>query len=588
VVAKVEDQHIGSILVADCGTQMTKVALLDRVDGHYRFIAHGESPTTVGKPWNDLSAGIRYATDQISDVTGRRFWDDNGDLIAPEGPEYDGIDAFAATVSAGPPLEIVLAGLAHDLSVMSGLRATSGTYSQAKDVVAADDKGGLSDRERITRIRNADPEVICVVGGTDGGAEGPVLELVRIATWAAKLQRSGQYPRLLYMGNSRLRKQVADIVGGDIKLYVADNVRPSIEVENLSSAQAELDKIYVRDNLGSVPGIDTVADWSAVPLVPTARAFGRIMEYLWHLGDPRHGVIGVDLGSANLTLAAVFDGQLSLSIRSDLGMAYCGEYVTKKRGVEAITRWLPENVSEYDILGYFLNKQAHPLTVPEEIREQHIDYAVAREAIGIALEAARPGWHPATVIDSGEQLLPSCDTIVVGGSLLAHAPRPGQAALAVLDALQPVGVCTLVLDAHFLAPALGCTALIKSLASVEVLDSGGFVNLATVVTLVGRARAGDTVLRIGVTYDKGSSFDIEVHYGDLEILPLLPGRQADLELKPLHRFDVGFGPGRSGKRRVNGGLVGLIIDARGRPLQLPLDSRKCRMQMKRWLWDVGG
>ncbi|MCJ7735775.1 MAG: glutamate mutase L, partial [Anaerolineae bacterium] len=443
-------------------------------------------------------------------------------------------------------------------------------------------------QERVAQIHRAQPDVIWIVGGTDGGAEEPILELVEVATWAASLQRSGRTPHILYMGNSQLRKQVADIVEGKAELHVADNVRPSVDREDLTGAQTELDNIYVRENLGVLPGVDTIESWSAVPLVPTARAFARVVEYLWHLGDPDRGVIGLDLGAANLTLAAAFDGQLSLAVRSDLGHAYCGEYVMRKRGVEAIARWLPFEMSEAEILGYFINRQTHPLTISQDVQEQWLDYAVAREAISIALEAAQPGWHPSAVAAADGKLLPFCDTILVSGGLLSHATRPGQAALAVLDALQPVGVTTIVLDSHGLAPALGNVALIKPLASVEVLDNGGFANLATVVTPVGGAKKGDTILRVRVTHGGGSSFGVEVHHGDLEVLPLLPGQQADLELKPLRRFDVGFGPGRSGKRRVNGGLLGLVIDARGRPLQFPLDLRKRREQVKRWLWEVGG
>jgi hypothetical protein len=82
---------------------------------------------------------------------------------------------------------------------------------------------------------------------------------------------------------------------------------------------------------------------------------------------------------------------------------------------------------------------------------------------------------------------------------------------------------------------------------------------------------------------------VEVRQGDLEVLPLLPGQQAVLELRPLRHFDVGLGgPGKAGQRRVSGGLVGLIIDARGRPLRLPRDPELCQRQMRKWLWDVGG
>jgi hypothetical protein len=164
--------------------------------------------------------------------------------------------------------------------------------------------------------------------------------------------------------------------------------------------------------------------------------------------------------------------------------------------------------------------------------------------------------------------------------------------LIVLDALEPIGVSTLVLDVYEMAPALGNVAAVKPLAAVEVLDSGALVNLATVVAPVaGHARPGDIILRVKVTYDDGSALDVEVEYGSLEVLPLPPGQQAELELRPVRRFgfDVGLGgPGKAGKRRVSGGLAGLIIDARGRPLRLFSKPEQRQNQVRRWLWDVGG
>ena len=109
--------------------------------------------------------------------------------------------------------------------------------------------------------------------------------------------------------------------------------------------------------------------------------------------------------------------------------------------------------------------------------------------------------------------------------------------------------------------------------------------------IAGHARPGDIILRMKVTYDDGSALDVEVEYGSLEVLPLPPGQQAELELRPARRFgfDVGLGgPGKAGKRRVSGGLAGLIIDARGRPLRLFSKPEQRQNQVRQWLWDVGG
>jgi len=590
------EQHIRSILLADCGTVMTKVVLLDRAGGQYRFVARGEAPTTAEYPWSDVAEGIRHAVEQISQVTGRDFFDATGNLSSPE-LDRQGVDVFAATVSASQPLQVVLGGLVRDLSVASAERAAAGTYSLVKAIVAGaagDGRVGAgsprpySDEERVRTIREAASDVICIAGGVEGGATTPVLELVDAAALACSLIEPELRPRLLYAGNSHLRRQVVDLVGERAELRVADNVRPTLTEENLSSAQAELDALYLQEKMQQLPGIDTVSGWSSTPLIPTARAFGRLAQYLWHLGDPSKGVLGVDVGAANTTIAAVFDGRLALTVRCDLGTAFGGKQYLQKHGADTVTRWMPEPMDSDDACGLFINKEIRPVSIPQEPRELHLEQSLAREAIRAALQVARPGWRPGAA-QPYPHLLPLCDTIVVSGGILAHTPRPGQAALIVLDGLEPIGVTTLVLDAHGLAPALGNIAALKPLAAVETLDSGGLVNLATVVTPVGRARHGDTILKMQVAYDDGSKFSVEVCYGDLEVLPLAPGQQAVLELRPLRHFDVGLGgPGKAGKRRVSGGLVGLIIDARGRPLRFPSDPEQRLTQMRQWLWDMGG
>jgi hypothetical protein len=581
------ESSIDSILLVDCGTVMTKVVLLDRVGGRYRFVARGEALTTSEYPWSDVTAGIRHAAEQIAQVTGRIFFDTAGDLLSAE---QRGADVLAATVSASPPLEVVLGGLVRDLSVASAERAAAGTYSQVKAIIASDGSGGLTEEERVSTIHKAAPDVICIAGGLENGAERPVLEIVASAALACSLMDEGARPRLLYVGNSQLRQKVAEVVKGHVELRVADNVRPTLTEENLLNAQEELDGFYRQNKMIQLPGMDALEAWSPTPLTPTARAFSRTVQYLWHLGDPSRGVLGVDVGAASTTIAAAFDGHPFLTVRGNLGIAFGGERLLQEQGVETLTRWIPEPVTEDEILGILINKELYPASIPQEPRELWLEQALVREAIRGTLEVARPGWKPG-VAHIYPHLLPLCDTIIISGGVLVNTPRPGQIALMVLDALQPIGVSTLVLDKYGLASALGSVAAVKPLAAVETLDSGGFVNLATVVSPVGRARPGDTILRVKMTYDDGSGFSVEVQYGNIEVLPLLPGQQAILELRPTkrHRFDVGLGgPGKGGNRRVNGGLAGLIIDARGRPLRLASEPEERQVQARQWLWDVGG
>jgi hypothetical protein len=465
----------------------------------------------------------------------------------------------------------------------------AGTYSSVGAILASDgQQGTLSEEERVRAILTASPDVIVTAGGVDDGAITPVLELVEAAVLACSLIDASVRPRLIYAGNSRLRQRVAQIANGQADLRSVNNVHPAPGDEDLQGVQDELGALYVQQKMERLPGINTVKAWSAVPPTPTAQAFGRLVEYLWHLGDPARGVLGVDVGAASTTLAAVFDGKLFRTIGGDLGGVFGGERLIRQRGASALTRWMPEPIDDNEALGKIINRETHPASMPQEQRDLWLEHALAREAIRTTLAMSGPGWR-AGAAQPYPDLLPLCDTIVVRGGVLAHAPRPGHVALVVLDALEPIGISTLVLDAYDLAPALASAAAISPLATVEALDGGALVNLATVVAPVGRGRGGETVLRVQVTYENGGGFSADVGYGDLEVLPLLPGQEAVVELRPARRFDVGLGgPGKGGKRRVSGGLAGLIIDARGRPLRLPDEPEQRQSQIRQWLWDVGG
>ena len=145
-----------------------------------------------------------------------------------------------------------------------------------------------------------------------------------------------------------------------------------------------------------------------------------------------------------------------------------------------------------------------------------------------------------------------------------------------------------MLDPHGLTPALGAAAAVLPLVSVHVLESGSFVSLGTVVSPIGGGKPGRAVARIKLEREGTAPVEGEVRLGQLVVLPLGPGEVGKLTVRPQHGFDVGFGaPGKAGVMRVTGGAVGLIIDARGRPLVLPRDEGRRRELNQKWLYDIG-
>jgi hypothetical protein len=583
------EQSIGSILAVDCGTVTTKAILLDRVGGSYRFVARGETPTTIERPWEDVAVGVLHAIEQIEEVTGRTLLDQGGGLITPEDGSV-GVDAFVALVSAAKPLEIILAGLVRDLSLASAERAAAGTYTITQGIISRDrETGMMTEEEQIQQIVDLRPEVVCIVGGTDGGAVIPVLRLVEATALGCSMIEEDQRPQVLFAGNKVLRQRVAGLIGEQTDVRPTDNVRPIAGVENLWGLRSELESIYGQQKLKQMPGGRLLENWSATPVTPSAKAFSQLIQYIWHLDESPKGTLGIDIGAAHTTAAAAFDGSLHLNTHSDLGATF-GSPQLMVEEPQAVLRWMPSPMEIEQAVAICINQTAQPWTIPQEADELWLQQAVLREVIRRTLRAARLGWTPGEAL-SHPNLMPIFDPILLSGGALAGAPRPGQVALIALDAIQPIGISTLLLDRYGLAPVLGGVASLKPLATVETLDNGGIVNLATVVAPVGTARQGDMILKVRIEYEEGGALDVEVPFGSLEVLPLPPGQEAVLKLSPTrrHRFDVGLGgPGKGGRRRVRGGLVGLIIDARGRPLRLPRDPEERQSQVQQWLWDVGG
>jgi hypothetical protein len=252
-----------------------------------------------------------------------------------------------------------------------------------------------------------------------------------------------------------------------------------------------------------------------------------------------------------------------------------------------IGRWLPVQVPEPRIRDYVFNKAIHPGVIPVQMEELHMEYALAREIMRLALASARQDWPPGRDGHAGLRL-PPMEPILASGGVLSRAPRPGYAAMAILDGLQPTGVATLILDPHNLTPALGVAAGVVPLATVQALDSGSYVSLGTVVAPVGSGRPGRPMLRLRLDREGGDSAEGQLRFGQLSVLPLRQGEFAKLTLRPERGFDVGFGgPGKAGAVRVSGGAVGVILDGRGRPLDLTRDGGRWRDLVQKWLWDIG-
>jgi hypothetical protein len=184
--------------------------------------------------------------------------------------------------------------------------------------------------------------------------------------------------------------------------------------------------------------------------------------------------------------------------------------------------------------------------------------------------------------------VPPVDLIVGRGGVLSQAPVRGQAASILLDAIQPTGICALALDQASLLPQLGALASLHPLAAAQVLARDGILKLGTVISLTGRGREGAVALKLKIDYDDGQSLRVEVPFGAVEVIPLMEGKRAVVEMRPSSQFDVGLGrKGKGATTELDGGVLGIIVDARGRPLSLPADEEKRRAKIQEWMGELG-
>jgi hypothetical protein len=576
-----------SILGIDVGAAVTRAVLFDVVEGQYRFVAVGQAPSTAEAPFKNIGLGVREAIRNLQNVTGSLLLGPNdNNLISPSQPDGSGVDAVVATMSAGPAVKTVVVGLLPDVTLQSARRLAETTYSRIVETL------DLSDRrkpdQQLDNIVRSRPDLVILTGGTDGGATRSIQKMLEAVGLACYLMPEEKRPMVLYAGNRKLAGEVQEMLGGHAgKLEISYNVRPALETEDLEPASRELASLVMKLRERQIKGVDELYLWSAGNLLPTAYAQGRMIRFLSKYYESTRGLLSVNLGASAATVAAGFGGELTLGVYPQFGLGENLAGFTQHTDIENIMRWMPLDISSNTLREYLYQKSLYPSAIPATQDEQAIAQAIARQALYLAVRTAQKDF-PASARPAQADLMPKLDLILAGGGVLSDGASLGQTVLLLLDAIQPVGIMPMLLDQNNLLSLMGAAASRNQFLPVQVIDSGAFIGLGTVVPVLASANYGDQVLRAKLTYEDGTEARADVKFGGLELLPLPSGQSGRLSLQPLHRADAGLGAGRSGTITVTGGAMGVVIDARGRPLQLPSDPVRRRELLKRWSYAVGG
>jgi hypothetical protein len=439
--------------------------------------------------------------------------------------------------------------------------------------------------DSIVRSR---PDLVILAGGTDGGASRSIQKMLEAVGLACYLMPLEKRPMVLYAGNQKLAGEVKELLGGHAgRVEISYNIRPALESEDLEPGRHELALLMAKLRQRQIKGVEELNLWTAGNLLPTAYAQGRIIRFLSKLYESTRGLLSVNVGASATTVAAGFAGELALGVYPQYGLGENLAGLLQHTEIDDIMRWMQLDISANMLREYLFQKSLYPSAIPATREEQVLAQAVARQALYLAVRTAQKDF-PAQARLNRNGVMPPLDLILGGGGVISEGTSLGQSLLLLLDAIQPVGIMPILLDQNNLLPLLGVAASRSHYLPVQVIESGAFIGLGTVVSVIASANYGDQVLRARLSYTDGTEARAEVKFGSLEILPLPNGEVARLSLQPLQRADAGLGPGKSGAVTVTGGALGVVIDARGRPLQIPGDPVRRRELMKRWSYAVGG
>jgi uncharacterized protein (TIGR01319 family) len=618
-------KELRSILATDCGSTTTKAILIKKIDDVYRLIVRGEAPTTVEAPFDDVTKGVLNAVEEVQDLVHIRGEKDrtiikDETIEVPQDGE-NGVDAYVSTSSAGGGLQMMVAGVVKSMTGESAERAALGAGAIVMDVLASNDK--RLPHQRIERIRHLRPDMILLSGGIDGGTTKHVVELAEIIAAADPKPRLGSEYKLpvIYAGNKDARDAVKETLGNKVDLIITDNIRPVLERENLGPARDKIHDLFMEHVMAQAPGYKKLMAWARaetengkieeVPIMPTPGAVGNIMQTIARLENIE--VVGVDIGGATTDVFSVFseDKVFNRTVSANLGMSYSISNVLASTGIKNILRWVPFDIPETQLRNMIKNKMIRPTTIPFLAEELMLEQAIAKEALRLAFEQHKEfavtlkGTQREREISeafsqstSGETIvnMMTLDILVGSGGVLSHAPRRNQSAMMMIDAFLPEGITRLAVDSIFMMPQLGVLSTISEKAAQEVFEKDCLIHLGTCIAPKGKYKQGKTALNARIELPNGEIYEESIPFGEIVRLNLGVGETAKAILKPSGGCDLGAGKNSEVETTISGGIVGIIIDTRGRELyfdeklnketmsaHIPSDNAARVESLKKWM-----
>lgn len=435
------------VLLADFGSTYTKVTAVDLEQE--TVLGTAEAYTTVE---TDINRGFAKA---LADLTER---------IGPVA-----FDRRFACSSAAGGLKMIVSGLMPELTVAAARQATLGAGAKILKFYSFQ-----LTREDVEEILAARPDILLLVGGTDGGNSDCILHN---AGMLAALPP--EWP-VVVAGNRSALQECGRLLSGH-QVYLCENVMPKFGVLNTVPSQKQIREIFL-NRIIQAKGLSQAAALMDGPLIPTPAAVMQAMELLAEgcPGEPGLGqLMAVDVGGATTDVYSVAEGgpardtilyrglpepYVKRTVEGDIGMRYSIRGILEAAGPRRLAEL--SGLPEERVLELVEYLGRHTEALPGADRElASLDYALACLAVETAmsrhagkLEEVYTAAGPAYV-QTGKDLTGVEHIVVTGGSLI-HSPRVREiAAHGLFKATDPFSLrpqkARILVDRRYILAAMG-------------------------------------------------------------------------------------------------------------------------------------
>jgi hypothetical protein len=555
-------------LVIDVDFQTARSILIGRVEGRGRFISGSTVPSTAIPPIDDASVGARQSLRAIEDHTGLR-------IVGPEGVDMPargehGVDVLAYTGQPAVPVRLSILSLGESplsAPMLAAARRTLTVVEVLNEQVRTSD-GTLSGALLESAIREFRPDALVILQGSAAESE-----------WAAaigtltSLVGEEIVNLVIIVAGDQYQQQAAQQIGEQADLRGIDPVEFSV-ADIASALETELQALYdARVDTAAIVGATEGAQF-----VSRVRSADLVTRFVARRRE--QSVVSVDMADGTMIHWAA-PNQSDVQVRPDIDINHNVREVFKAEAA-TITQWLPTSISNEDLSHWILNRALRPNTIAESLQDKLIERA-------ILIEQLRTVW-------SGLPVSVQSDIdLIIAGRPFGAMTEPAMAVLTLLDAFQPNpegGIVELVLDTDGLVLAAGALGERSPALAADVVENDLVDPIATALIVRGTGNDGQLAVRGDLRRQHGESARFTVPFGSIYRIALSAGEMATLTLScdgdatiggQSQLGDINVGP--DGDLRP--GQFGIVIDARGRPINQQADPALRISRLQSWFQDLG-